>query len=386
MILNILIKSLSSTVHGPDFNLCLSLLREPSAILSDIDSEDETFLQTMPFLQQLHDLVRTCQFTKFWTLFNSSSDAARILRENPSYFPAHKGLEEKFRYEFASSIAASFRNVKVAQLQRWLNLKDAEVKQWAESHGWTINGDIAAIPGNGDNDVKAGVVKEKVELNRGLTYSRSSTDRQSSPSLFPLRRSRRSLAGASSRDALCISCILLECDGCSRQAKPRTLDQDGGTTAAEIKKLHGPRSTNNTGYIHPSFATLLRSARPQLNPSRRVAAHESIDVCWMSGRNSRDGSDGLVPKTDDALSTRGENVETALHVSDREVGRELRVLAPLRAQDRQPPPRLTVVRNRLCWFELRRWQGRVEHELLRIHIEDWRVSWNFTTHCHSSLG
>lgn len=132
----------------------------------------------MPFLQQLHDLVRTCQFTKFWTLYTSSSDAARILRENPSYFPAHKGLEEKFRYEFASSIAASFRNVKVAQLQRWLNLKDGEVKQWAESHGWAINGDIAAIPGNGDNDVKAGVVKEKVELNRELKRCRRKlTDR-----------------------------------------------------------------------------------------------------------------------------------------------------------------------------------------------------------------
>lgn len=211
VILNILIKSLSSTVHGPDFNLCLSLLREPSAILSDIDSEDETFLQTMPFLQQLHDMVRTCQFTKFWSLYNAGSDAARILRENPSYFPAHKGLEEKFRYEFASSIAASFRSVKVAQLQRWLNLADAEVKQWAESHGWSINGDIAAIPGNGDNDVKAGVVKEKVELNRELSSRPDRTDSQSSPSLFPPRRSRRSHArhaGASSRDALCISCIL----------------------------------------------------------------------------------------------------------------------------------------------------------------------------------
>ena len=30
VIVNILLKSLSSTVQGPDFNLCLSLLREPS--------------------------------------------------------------------------------------------------------------------------------------------------------------------------------------------------------------------------------------------------------------------------------------------------------------------------------------------------------------------
>jgi hypothetical protein len=33
VIINILLKSLSSTVHGPDFNLCLSLLREPSVSL-----------------------------------------------------------------------------------------------------------------------------------------------------------------------------------------------------------------------------------------------------------------------------------------------------------------------------------------------------------------
>jgi len=30
IIVNILTQALSSTVHGPDFNLCLSLLREPS--------------------------------------------------------------------------------------------------------------------------------------------------------------------------------------------------------------------------------------------------------------------------------------------------------------------------------------------------------------------
>ena len=29
-IINILLKSLSATIHGPDFNLCLSLLREPT--------------------------------------------------------------------------------------------------------------------------------------------------------------------------------------------------------------------------------------------------------------------------------------------------------------------------------------------------------------------
>lgn len=76
VILNILIKALSATVHGPDFNLCLALLREPAAIVQDIDSDDESLTIAMPFLQNLHDLVRTCQFTKFWAEFNGKSEAA----------------------------------------------------------------------------------------------------------------------------------------------------------------------------------------------------------------------------------------------------------------------------------------------------------------------
>jgi translation initiation factor 3 subunit K len=77
VILNLLIKALSATVHGPDFNLCLALLREPAAIVQDIDSDDESLTIAMPFLQGLHDLVRGCQFTKFWAEFNGSSEAAQ---------------------------------------------------------------------------------------------------------------------------------------------------------------------------------------------------------------------------------------------------------------------------------------------------------------------
>ena len=39
VIINILLKSLSSTVQGPDFNLCLSLLREPSVSLRSCPSQ-----------------------------------------------------------------------------------------------------------------------------------------------------------------------------------------------------------------------------------------------------------------------------------------------------------------------------------------------------------
>lgn len=95
VIINILIKSLSATVHGPDFNLCLSILREPNvrfsprrnqmkfandqAILRDIDSDEPSLLVLIPQLQKLHSLIQTCQFTKFWEEWNGSSEGAKSM-------------------------------------------------------------------------------------------------------------------------------------------------------------------------------------------------------------------------------------------------------------------------------------------------------------------
>lgn len=76
IIIHILLKALSHTVHGPDFTLCLSLLREPAAILQDIDSDDQNLVSVLPFLQKSHQLLRTCQFTSFWTEINGDSEGA----------------------------------------------------------------------------------------------------------------------------------------------------------------------------------------------------------------------------------------------------------------------------------------------------------------------
>ncbi|GFZ45285.1 Eukaryotic translation initiation factor 3 subunit K [Saitozyma sp. JCM 24511] len=163
-IINILLKALSATVHGPDFNLCLAVLREPSAILHDIDSDEQSLVAVMPFLQKLHELVRTCQFTKFWSEWNGGSEAAQILRE--SYAPQHAHLVDSFRVLFATSIASCFSRVRLAQLARWLDLPENEVPQWCAGVQWSVEGDVAVVPKNGDNDVKAGVVKEHVELSQ----------------------------------------------------------------------------------------------------------------------------------------------------------------------------------------------------------------------------
>ena len=82
------------------------------------------------------------------------------------YLPRHPHLVPTFRHLFATSIASCFRKVNTSHIQEWLDLPQGEVESWCKNVGWTVEGGVAVIPTNGDNDVKAGVVKENVELSR----------------------------------------------------------------------------------------------------------------------------------------------------------------------------------------------------------------------------
>ncbi|WVN88673.1 uncharacterized protein L203_103886 [Cryptococcus depauperatus CBS 7841] len=164
VIINVLVKALASSVSRPDFNLCLEMLREPFSIVQDSESDDETFIILMPFLQQLHQLIQTCQFTAFWDEINGSSQTANILRER--FLSQQVSPLDSFRRIFSISIASCFRRISVHQLSRWLNLQDGEVSDWCQKVEWTIEGQDVIIPQNGQNDVKASIVRESVSLNQ----------------------------------------------------------------------------------------------------------------------------------------------------------------------------------------------------------------------------
>ena len=82
------------------------------------------------------------------------------------YASRHPHLIPTFRHLFATSIASCFRKVNLSHVQEWLDLPQGEVEGWCKSVGWSVDGGVAVLPKNGDNDVKAGVVKENVELSR----------------------------------------------------------------------------------------------------------------------------------------------------------------------------------------------------------------------------
>lgn len=57
---------------------------DEQAILQDIDSDEQSLVVAIPFLQQLHQLIRTCQFTAFWAEFNGASEGAKGAHYTPS--------------------------------------------------------------------------------------------------------------------------------------------------------------------------------------------------------------------------------------------------------------------------------------------------------------
>lgn len=87
------------------------------------------------------------------------------------YLPKHPYLVPALRNLFATSVSSCFSKVNLTHLQKWLDLPENEVGKWCEAVGWKVDGAVAVVPKNGDNDVKAGVVKENVELSRECFFA-----------------------------------------------------------------------------------------------------------------------------------------------------------------------------------------------------------------------
>ena len=146
-------------------------------MLRDIDTDEQSFPLAFALLQTLHDLSRTCQFTEFWHELNAKTEATSgmsaasklLARTDPealqeTYLSAHPHFTRTIRMLFSTVIASSFSRIHTAQLERWLDLEGSELSTLCTSMGWKIEGDVVVIPANGENDVKAGVIRENVKL------------------------------------------------------------------------------------------------------------------------------------------------------------------------------------------------------------------------------
>jgi len=159
VIINILIKSLTASPL-PDFNLCISLLDERTTS-ANLD-EPDPLPSLLPILKGLHNLLYRCRFPAFWETYRS--EELESLRDN--YTVECVGFENSVREVVLRAVKATFTQISAARLGSYLDLRGAELEEYVQTLGWTLDtsSSVIAIPPNPDNQIEATIVQESISL------------------------------------------------------------------------------------------------------------------------------------------------------------------------------------------------------------------------------
>lgn len=97
-------------------------------------------------------LLQSCLFEDFWQLDLASAEAAA-----PGTIAAARAF-------ILDAVRKSYSAVATAVLKAALNVSDAEVAAVVAAEHWTLEGELAKIPANGENQVRPTKVQEKIEF------------------------------------------------------------------------------------------------------------------------------------------------------------------------------------------------------------------------------
>jgi len=143
------VKSLTTFSTYPSFSLCLHLL--PPHVL--LPTATDPLSEAVQKLTTLANLLDSAQFETFWDEFNN--DDLYL-----DYTADVYGFEDSIRRGIARTVALCMTRIKREILEKWVNLNGEAFEAWLKNHtGWTIEGDIIAIPPNSENVAVSGGVK-----------------------------------------------------------------------------------------------------------------------------------------------------------------------------------------------------------------------------------
>jgi translation initiation factor 3 subunit K len=167
----------------PDFNLCISLLDDRSALNTALLDRDEpdTLPTYLPVLTTMHALLHQCRFIAFWELYRSES--LDDLRDN--YTVEFVGFEDSVREVVIRAVTATFTRISSERLGAYLELSGQSVVLWIvhrppsltqsigpqlegyiSNLGWSFEGSVICIPPNPDNQIESTVVQEAIKMTR----------------------------------------------------------------------------------------------------------------------------------------------------------------------------------------------------------------------------
>ncbi|KZO96231.1 ARM repeat-containing protein [Calocera viscosa TUFC12733] len=177
VVINILLKALTAA-PGPDFSLCLALIgdrsvravtRPVSNMATDYFSvhqpyqttdEPDPLLPLLPELTKLSELLMTCRFPQFWSIYRSPELAP--LRDN--YTVECVGFEDAVREVAIRAVRQTFRRIGTKRLGTYLDLEGSELEEYVHEQGWVLDGSNVVVPPNADNVVRSTVQNEELKL------------------------------------------------------------------------------------------------------------------------------------------------------------------------------------------------------------------------------
>lgn len=110
-------------------------------------------------LRTLNSQLEGAQYARFWDAIEGDDLCADLIADI-------KDFEEMIRAKIAQLIGQAFREVSLSHVEAWLGLSGADAaRRFAtEACGWTVEGDVAKIPRNLDNEAKKAEIREDVNV------------------------------------------------------------------------------------------------------------------------------------------------------------------------------------------------------------------------------
>ncbi|KAI8925357.1 armadillo-type protein [Entophlyctis helioformis] len=135
---------------GPDFNLCLYMLR------------DEWLAEPIiAHLVQLHQLLEQARFADFWKYLDAE-DAVR------DFTDAYRLFETNVRDFIAQTLSITYQSIALDRLEEMLDLSGEDLGDWIRSReDWVINADdesLIDLPVTEWNHAKSIVVQEDIRF------------------------------------------------------------------------------------------------------------------------------------------------------------------------------------------------------------------------------
>ncbi|KAG8180725.1 hypothetical protein JTE90_004684 [Oedothorax gibbosus] len=141
----ILLKALTNLPHA-DFVLCKCLIEKDHLEKKDIQH-----------IVYLHDLLETCQFTKFWD--------KEVQQEVGPIIMQVTGFEDSIRKFICHVVNTTYQIIDKMTLSAFLGgLNDYALRGWMAKYGWKECGQNFVYIGNQEESIKTKNITEKIDF------------------------------------------------------------------------------------------------------------------------------------------------------------------------------------------------------------------------------